>query len=201
MSMPRPEPIVTVDDYLTRERASLERHEFLDGRVVAMAGESDAHGIITVNITGSFYNQLRGTRCQARAKDTKVRSGPIPMPGHGTRGLFSYPDIVVICGEPEYHDAFQDVILNPVAIVEVLSPTTEALDRGAKFTGYQTYTKSLTDYLLVSQDQPQLEYYARQADDTWSYRRYTGLDATVAIASIRCTLKLADVYDRVFAQA
>jgi Uma2 family endonuclease len=194
--MPQPEPVFTVDEYLARERASLDRHEYLDGHILAMAGESDAHGIISVNVVVSLGSQLKGTPCQARTKDTKVRSGPIPMPGHGTRGLFSYPDIVVICGGPEYHDAFRDVILNPTTIVEVLSPTTEALDRGAKFLGYQTYTPSLKDYLLVSQDEAQVEHYTRQPD-TWSYRRFTGLEATVAIPSIKCTLRLADVYDRV----
>jgi Uma2 family endonuclease len=112
-------------------------------------------------------------------------------------GLYSYPDVVVVCGEPEYHDAFTDVILNPTAIVEVLSPSTEAFDRGEKFTRYQVWNPTLSDYLLVSQDRPQVEHFHREKDGRWTYQVYTGLDAEVVIPSIRCTLRLADVYDRV----
>ena len=111
--------------------------------------------------------------------------------------LFSYPDILVICGEPEYHDALKDIVLNPKVIMEVLSASTEAFDRGEKFTRLQTWNPSLTDYLLIAQDQPQIEHYTRQPDGTWSYRRTTGLHASVVISAIQCTLKLADVYDRV----
>jgi Uma2 family endonuclease len=132
-----------------------------------------------------------------RTKDTKVRSGPILTAGETTRGLFSYPDILVICGEPEYHDAYRDVVLNPKVIVKVLSESTEAFDRGEKFTRLQTWNPSLTDYILISQDRPQVEHFTRQADDRWSYSRTTGLDASVVLASISCTLKLADVYERI----
>ena len=104
---------------------------------------------------------------------------------------------MVIRGEPEYHDAHRDVVLNPTVLVEVLSPATEAFDRGEKFRRYQTWKPTLSDYLLVSQDRPQVEHYVRQADGTWSYRRHTGLDACVEITSISCTLRLAEVYDRV----
>jgi Uma2 family endonuclease len=89
------------------------------------------------------------------------------------------------------------VVLNPKVILKILSPSTEAFDRGEKFTRLQTWNPTLTDYVLVSQDRPQIEHYTRQSDGSWSYRRTTGLDASVAIASIGCTLKLADVYDRV----
>src|SRR5207244_7301426 len=100
---------------------------------------------------------------------------------HGTLGLFSSPDVVVICGEPEYTDAHRDVILNPAVIVEVLSPSTEAFDRGEKFIRYQTYNPSLTDYLLVAQDQPRVEHFTRQADGRWLYRLTAGLEASVEI--------------------
>ncbi len=188
---------VTVEQYLVIERAAEERHYYLDGEIYAMAGESDAHGDITVNIVGSLFNQLRGTPCRARTKDTKVRSAPILSAGDSARGLFSYPDVMVICGEPEYHDALKDVVLNPKVIIEVLSESTEAFDRGEKFTRLQTWNPSLTDFVLVSQDTPQIEHFTRQADGSWSYRRTTGLDARVVIASLNSTLKLADVYERV----
>jgi Uma2 family endonuclease len=197
MGMPKSKPKFTVDEYLALERAAEERHEFLDGQILAKAGESDAHGEISLILAGIFYADLKGTSCRARTKDTKVRSGPIPMPGQSTSGLFSYPDIVVVCGEIEFHDAFTDVILNPKAIVEVLSPATEAFDRGEKFTPFQRWNPTLTDYVLVSQDQPLIEHFARQADGSWSSQRHAGLGAVAVIASINCTLKLADVYDRV----
>ncbi len=111
--------------------------------------------------------------------------------------MFSYPDIVVICGEPAYHDTHQDIVLNPNVIVAVLSPSTEAFDRGEKFTRYQSWNPTLTDYVLVSQDRPQIEHFARQKDGSWLYRIHTGLDASVFLASIGCTLRLADVYEGV----
>lgn len=190
-------PAYTVNQYLAMERAAEERHYYLDGAIYAMAGESDAHGIITVNLVGSLFNQLRGTPCQVRTKDTKVRSGPILSAGETARGLFSYPDVLVLCGEPEYHDALKDVILNPKVIFEVLSERTEAFDRGEKFNRCQTWNPSLTDYILVSQDRAQVEHFARQPDGSWSYRRTTGLAAEVVIASIKCTLQLAALYERV----
>jgi Uma2 family endonuclease len=197
MGLPLPRPCFTVDQYLAFERSSEERHVYLDGEVYAMAGESDEHGDVSANLVIALGSQLKGKPCRARTKDTKVRSGPMLVSGQGTRGLFSYPDIVVICGEPEYPDAHRDVVLNPAVIVEVLSPSTEVFDRGEKFIRYQTYNPTLTDYLLVAQDQPRVEHFTRQADGQWSYRMTTGLGASVGIASIGCTLRLADVYDRV----
>lgn len=197
MAAPSRKPGYTVDQYLAMEHAAEERHEFLDGAIFAMAGESLAHGRLSQNLSGLFYNQLKGTNCEALTKDTKVRSGPTPMSGHSARGLFSYPDLLVICGEPEFHDAFKDVILNPTVIVEVLSPKTEANDRGEKFIEYQTHNPTFQEYVLVSQDQPQIEMFTRQADGTWNYQRVAGLEASLAIPSIHCTLKLADVYERI----
>jgi Uma2 family endonuclease len=156
----------TVDQYLAIERESEERCYYLDGEIYAMAGESGRHGNISANIVGTLVGQLKGTPCRARTKDTKVRSGPILRAGETTRGLFSYPDVLVICGEPEYHDAYQDVVLNPKVILEVLSESTEAFDRGEKFTRLQKWNPTLTDYLLVSQEQEQLEHFTRQPDGT-----------------------------------
>lgn len=187
----------TVDQYLEIERASEDRHFYVDGDIFAMAGESGAHGDISVNLVALLANQLKNTPCRARTKDTKVRSGPTPLLGKSTRGMFSYPDVVVICDELEYHDAHKDVILNPRVIVEVLSESTEAFDRGENFTRLRMWNSSLTDYLLVLQDKAQVEHYTRTADGSWSLNTYTGLDASVSIPSIQCTLKLADVYDRV----
>jgi Uma2 family endonuclease len=197
LTQPKRKFAYTIDQYLAIERKSEERHYYLDGEIYAMAGESPAHGDISTNLVMLLASQMRGTPCRVRSKDTKVRSGAILSAGETTRGLFSYPDVVVICGEPEYHDNLRDVVLNPKAIVEVLSESTEAFDRGEKFTRFQLWNPSLTDYLLVSQDRPQIEYYTRQTDGSWSYRLTTGLEASVAIGSIGCTLRLADVYERI----
>ncbi len=196
----KPRTRTTVDEYLAVERMAFERHTFLDGDVLVMAGESDAHGDISTNIVGLLVPQLKGTPCRARTKDTKVRCALAPLKGHERKGLFFYPDIVVICGEVEHHDAHRDIILNPKAIFEVLSPSTEAFDRGEKFTRLQNCNPTLSDY-IVSQDRPQVEHLQRKTDGEWTYRLHQGLEANVMIASISCTLKLADVYDRVVFEA
>ena len=162
-----------------------------------MAGESDAHGEITVNLVTILNTQLIGTPCRVRTKDTKVRSGPVPESGKGTKGMFSYQDIVVVCGEREFHDAHKDIILNPKVIVEVLSTSTEAFDRGEKFQRFQDHNPSLHDYVLVSQNKPQIEHFQRKNDGDWSYHLFSGLDQSVTISSIGCTLESAEVYHRV----
>jgi Uma2 family endonuclease len=197
MGAPKLQPRYTVDEYLAMERAAEERHIFLDGEIIAMAGESLSHGRISVNVVISLGNQLKGTPCEALSKDTKVRSGPIPMLGRSKKGLFSYPDIVVVCGDIEFHDTHQDVILNPKVIIEILSESTEAFDRGEKFKRLQKHNPTLRDYILISQTEPSIEHFQRKAKGRWSYDVYAGLDAAVPIDSVRCVLKLADVYDRV----
>jgi len=193
---------MTVDEYLAFERESAERHLYLDGDIFDMAGESGEHGDITTNVVVLLANQLKSTPCRVRSKDTKVRSGLGPASGRATAGMFSYPDILVICGKPDYHDIHRDVVLNPRVIIEVLSPSTEAFDRGGKFKRYQTWNPTLTDYILVSQAEPQVEHFMRQADGRWMYSLHTGLEARVIIESIGCTLQLSEVYDRVsFAEA
>ena len=189
---------ITIEEYLNAERESLERHEFIDGQVSLMAGESGNHGDISVNLTREFSNQLKGKDCRVRAKDTKIKSGGFAeKKANSTKGMFSYPDLVVICGEPEYHDKFRDIVLNPKVIVEVLSESTEVFDRNDKFTRYRMFNPTLTDYVLVSQDKPMVEHFVRQADDNWSLYIAIGLDKRLKIQSIECELKLSDIYDRV----
>jgi Uma2 family endonuclease len=148
-------------------------------------------------LSGILVPQLRGTPCRARIANSKVRSGPRPAVRRRPRGMYSYPDLFVICGELQYHDEYKDVIVNPTAIFEVLSESTEKFDRGEKFLRYQNYNHSLQDYLLVSQLSPTIEHYTRQADGSWNYRVYTGLRASFTIKSIKCQVKLAEVYERV----
>jgi Uma2 family endonuclease len=196
MSLPQAQPNYSVEEYLTLERGSEERHEYLDGQIYAMAGESEEHGDICVNIVRELSSQLRGRPCRVWTKDVKVRSGPTPKPYQTTKGLFSYPDVVV-CGEREYHDQHRDVLLNPAVIIEVLSPSTEAFDRGEKFRRYRTYLDALTDYVLVSQAMPLVEHYRRQPNNEWVLSAVSELEGTLQLASIGCSLRLAEVYDRV----
>ena len=198
MSLSKSQALQTVDEYLALERASEERHEYLDGEVFAMAGESPEHGAICTNLVAELRNQLKGTRCQAFSKDLKVRSGPLPMKPRSMKGLFSYPDVVIVCGEPQFLDEHRDVLLNPAVIIEVLSPTTEAFDLGEKFRQYRTFSPSLTDYLVVAQRVPLVEHFKRNAEGIWFIAASVQeVDGTVEVASIDCSLRLDEVYDRV----
>ncbi len=127
----------TIEEYLRLERASEERHEYIDGQIYAMAGESLAHSRICVTLAAEIRAQLKGKPCEALSSNMKVRSGPT-IKRDSVAGLFSYADLVVVCGRPRFHDEHQDVLINPTAIFEVLSPTTEAFDRGDKFLRYRT---------------------------------------------------------------
>ena len=196
MALPKEKFSLTVDEYLASERGSIERHEYLDGLVYAMAGESPTHGTICMNLSIYLGRQLIGTTCQAWSKDFKVRSEPVLDP-RDRKGLFSYPDLVVFCGEPNFHDAHRDVLTNPVVIIEVLSPSTEVFDRGEKFARLRNWNPSLLDYLLVSQSSPLVEQFTRREDGSWLYRFGEDLSASLSIESISCTLRLTEVYDRI----
>jgi len=129
--------LYTVGEYLELDRASIERYQYLDGEVFLMAGESVRHGDISVNLTGELRAQLKGKDCRVLTKDTKTKSGGFaPKLTQSRKGLFSYPDLVVICGEPEYHDDYRDIVLNPRVIIEVLSDSTEMFDRRDKLIRY-----------------------------------------------------------------
>jgi len=197
MSLPQSQGYFSVAEYLALERESEERHEYLDGHVYAMAGESPEHGDICSNLVSILHPQLRGTPCRVWSKDTKVRSGPEPRSRRATQGLFSYPDLVVVCGAPQFHDTYRDVLLNPTVIIEVLSPSTEAFDRGEKFWRYRTWLPTLSNYLLVSQTLPLIEQYVRQANDTWNLSTASTMARSLSLATIDCTLRLSDVYDRI----
>jgi Uma2 family endonuclease len=199
----------TVEEYLAFERASDERHEYLDGVIYAMpgsaspqamAGESEDHGTICMNLSISLGSQLRGTPCRAFSKDTKVRCGPYRS--HTREGLYAYPDLVVVCAPSQYHDRARDVLLNPTVIVEVLSPSTEVFDRGDKLYRYRRWLPTLTDYVLVAQDRPVIDHYQRTSAERWELETLEGRDAHLLLPSINCTVPLAEVYERiVFAQA
>ena len=196
-SIPEPRRKFTVEEYLALERAAEERHEYFDGEIIAMAGERLPHGIISTNIIGILGIQLKGTPCFAVAKDTKVRSGLGIASSRSTKGMFSYPDILVVCGEPKFFDDDTDIIVNPTAIFEVLSKSTESFDRGEKFQRYRAWNATLKDYVLVSQTKPHVEHFHRKPDGGWDMQEAIGLEGAIVVPSISCTLNLADIYDRI----
>jgi Uma2 family endonuclease len=179
---------VTPEEYLAAERLSETRSEYLDGGVFPMPGGSLNHNQITTNLVIELGTQLRASPCRVLGMDLKVR-----MPD--SRKFF-YPDLAVVCGEPQFHDDRRDIITNPDLVIEVLSPSTEAFDRGAKFQAYRTI-ESLKEYLLVSQGTPLIEQYVRGDDGKWTLTTAAGLESSLALPSIECTLNLAAVYDKV----
>ncbi|HWS90734.1 MAG TPA: Uma2 family endonuclease [Pyrinomonadaceae bacterium] len=188
MLLQRAMAVFTPEEYLDLERQSEIRHEFLDGTVYAMSGESLAHSIICFNLAGALHPQLRGTKCSGLSPNMKVRAGEA--------GLYAYPDLAVFCGEAVFHDKHKDVLLNPTVIFEVLSRSTQAYDRGEKFERYKSI-ETLRDYVLVSQDRPRLEHFSLQPDGTWAHTELEGTDAALALDSINCRVALADIYDRI----
>jgi Uma2 family endonuclease len=190
------EPVYTEEEYLAFEREADERHQYLDGVIYDMAGESPEHGVISTNLIALIVTHLRGKDCRTFTKDVKVRSGPLPPNRLRPKGLFSYPDIVVVCGTMQFLDEYEDVLINPTVIIEVLSDTTEKFDRQQKFLRYQQYLPSLRDYVLVSQDEPAVQVFRRHSSE-WRYTAVSDPKSSVSIPSIKCELRLRDIYDRV----
>jgi Uma2 family endonuclease len=188
MASAQPEPYIRPDEYLTLERGAEFKSEYLNGVIYAMAGSSPEHSAITANVTIALGAALRGTPCQLFTSDLKVATSPT--------GLFAYPDLSLVCEEPRFHDEHRDVLTNPSVIIEVLSPSTEAYDRGRKFVQYQRLA-SLTDYLLIAQDEPRVEHFRRQEGGEWLYSKVEGLGSTLPVASLGVTLPLSEVYERI----
>jgi len=185
----QPKLRLSFEDWLAGERAAMEsRSEYLAGEVFAMTGASEPHNAVVMNIGSELRTQMKGRPCHVYANDMKVR---IRSADAGC-----YPDLVALCGERGYADGRRDVLLNPTLIVEVLSDSTEAYDRGAKF-GLYREIQSLQEYLLVSQHQVQVEHYSRGQDNAWTLRDYRALTDTIALTSLGCSLSLAEVYDKV----
>jgi Uma2 family endonuclease len=184
-----PRTLLTEEEYLTVERRAEFRSEFHRGETFVMAGASRRHNRIVTNLVTALDNQLRKRPCNVYSNDMRVK---IP-----DTGLFTYPNLVVTCGKEEFADDQQDTLLNPLVILEVLSDSTEAYDRGKKFEHYQNIG-SLSTYVLVAQDSRRVEKYVRQEDGwAWIYTESHGADAVVEIEAITCDLKLQDVYAKV----
>ncbi len=179
--------LITEEQYLAIDRAAEFRSEFLDGEMVAMSGVSMRHARLQQNISAGLDTPLRDRGCEVFGPDFRVRV---------SRRMYAYPDVSVVCGEPRLADERQDILLNPVAIFEVLSPSTEKYDRGVKFQHYRTID-SLKDYILVDQDQVRIEHYSRDIDNTWTLHDHEKIDDELKISSIGVSLPLSRIYDRV----
>lgn len=178
----------TPEEYLELECNAEFRSEYFGGEIVAMAGNSQEHIDIVTNLVVELGMRFRGTPCRVRATEMRVQIQET--------GAYVYPDIVTICGEPTLADSRFDTLLNPNAIIEVLSPSTEAHDRGLKWAHYRRL-ESLQEYILVCQDRPLVERYIRNKDGDWVLKEFRGLDATLEVASANCTIPLSTIYDRV----
>jgi Uma2 family endonuclease len=179
----------SAEEYLALERRAAYKSEFHGGQIFAMTGASREHNLIAVNIARELSLQLKNRPCEAFVNDMRVKAGK-------ARG-YHYPDIAVVCGTPQFEDEQVDTLLNPTVLIEVLSPSTEAYDRGGKFANYRKIA-SLCEYLLVAQDEAHVDRYLRQGE-AWLLTETEGLGASVALDSIGCALALREVYDKVLA--
>jgi Uma2 family endonuclease len=180
--------LLTPEEYLAFERKSETKNEYLGGELFGMAGASERHNTIVANLVAEFRSQFKNRPCKVYPSDMRVK---IPA-----TGLYTYPDVSVVFSEGQFEDDHRDTLLNPSLIVEVLSDSTEAYDRGKKFEHYRRLI-SLSDYLLVAQDTPSVEHYARQPNDKWLLTPYKNLQSAIVLASVNCTLPLIEIYDKV----
>jgi Uma2 family endonuclease len=183
-----PKRLLTEQEYLAKERHASYRSEFYRGEMFAMAGASREHNLIVGNIQRYLGNQLEGRPCETYSTDMKVRITPT--------GLYTYPDVVVVCGGPQFADDAHDVLLNPTALVEVLSPSTASYDRGDKAVHFRQLA-SLRELLLVEQEFPAVEHYIRQESGDWLLKEVDDAQTRIELASIGCSLTFAEIYSRI----
>ncbi len=187
MSSAAAQTYLSPEEYLAWERKSDTKHEYLRGEIIAMPGASYRHTLLTMNISGELYILLKGGTCEVHTNDLRVRTSP--------ETSYFYPDVLVVCGEPRLEDNTVDILLNPIILVEVLSPSTETYDRGEKFKHYQQIA-SLQEYILVSQDKIHIEHYIRQGTQ-WQLTESQLSENVLRLPSIDCELALEDIYRRV----
>jgi Uma2 family endonuclease len=180
-----PKRLLTPQEYLAQERRATFRSEYYRGELFAMAGASFEHSLIKDNLAGESRAQLKDVPCRVVTSDMRVKVS--------ATGLYTYPDIVVVCDEPQFEDTEVDTLLNPRTIVEVLSESTEKYDRGTKFEQCRKIP-SLREYVLVVQDRMFLERYVRQQDGTWVLTEFSGATATFEFASIPVRVPLVEIY-------
>jgi len=178
---------LTPDEYLAIERAADHKSEYVSGEMFAMAGATTEHVQISFNVSGALWPLLRGRDCQGLGSDMRVKV---------TETTYTYPDMIVVCGEMKHVDNSFDTLTNPTVIFEVLSESTEGYDRGEKFALYRRL-ESLRQYVLISQDKARVEWFIRQPDGHWLFSEANSLDASLELPTISCQVPLAEIYDRV----
>ena len=184
----QPTTFLTPEQYLEIERQAQFKSEYYRGQMFAVAGGKAPHNLLSIRLASELDQQLRKKPCQVYGSDMRVRVS--------ATGLYTYPDVSVVCAEAQFADDELDTLLNPSVIVEVLSPSTEAYDRGRKFEHYRSID-SLAEYLLVSSDRMQVELFARQPDGHWLLTAASGPDGVIELRSINCRLALRDLYEKV----
>ncbi len=187
MSSALAEHCYTPEEYLAMEREAEGKNEYFNGVIYAMSGASRRHNLIGGNIFGEIRNQLKGRPCESYMGDMRVKVSPT--------GLYTYPDVVIVCGEPRLEDAHFDTLLNPTVLIEVLSPSTSAYDHSAKFAHYRRL-ESLREYVLIEQDVLLVEHYTLQGE-LWTLRDYRERRDILRLESIGCEVPLREIYDRI----
>lgn len=177
----------TAKQYLELERRANYKSEFVNGQIYAMSGANRIHNQITFNLAGLLHTQLRGRPCEAYVTDMRVKIS--------ATGMYAYPDVAALCAEALFEDKQLDTLINPTLIVEVLSPSTEAYDRGGKFSHYRKI-QSLIEYVLIAQDRYSVERFLRQ-ENQWLFSEFSKQSDVVHLQSIQCDLLLLDIYDKV----
>jgi Uma2 family endonuclease len=183
-----PKHFITPEEYLNRERQAEHRSEYYRGEMFAMAGASANHNLIVLNTGSHLREQLKSKPCRVYPSDLKLRVE--------ATGLFTYPDLSIVCGEPRLESDHGDVLLNPVVLVEVLSDSTEAYDRGKKFEHYRTIP-SLQHYVLITQDRHSIDCFTRSNGESWNLTSCKGLSGKITLEAIECELLGSEVYDKV----
>lgn len=184
----QPEPRLTPADYLAFERRADYKSEYLAGEIFAMVGASEPHNLIVANVIAELRQQLKKRPCKVYPSDMRVKVSPT--------GLYTYPDVTVLCGQAQFDDERRDTLLNPTLIIEVLSDSTEGYDRGKKFEHYRKL-ESLTEYVLIAQDRCHIESYRRQSNGQWLLVEVTDPQSRIPLPAIDGELALAEVYDKV----
>ena len=180
------ETFISEDEYLRREIEADYKSEYFNGEIFAMSGGSEAHALITLNVAATLRAALRGKTCRVYAADLRVRVTPT--------GLYTYPDVIAVCGERKFYEKQKDTLLNPTVIFEVLSKSTQGYDRGQKFEHYRALD-SLQEYITIAQDRVHVEHHARQNDNRWLLTEMNASDAVLRLPSLGCEILLTDVYE------
>lgn len=188
MPLPKASRRLTQDEYLAIERAAEFKSEFFDGEMSAMAGGTPQHSLIATNLAREFGNRLKGGQCVPYNSDLRIKVE--------ATGLFTYPDLSVICGALRFAEGTNDTVTNPTVLVEVLWDSTEAYERGRKFEHYRQIP-TLQEFLLVSQKEPRIEQFIRQADGRWLLTEAAGLTQALELPSLKTSILLAEIFARV----